>query len=253
MVISVRHCAKRVKSAERTKLTKQIKRTKRKQGEDNENRQRQTAYRSERQRTHVGTNLRANGNQRAVRIIIERREYHFAMATIASSPATGRIVGEPVIRDNPFVGAGNVHDVVVTGGIQLARRVLFEQHARFAPGPMQRFGRRVLDAVFRLPGVVFRPAGVADTVALVNPDGSAEDPSSYPAFVDIRMSCHAAACQPRAPSSATHWFPASPLSVRQTGNTEAGDAPSCSAQYERLSPMQYSFEIKHACRSAPFT
>ena len=36
MVISVRHCAKRVKSAERTKLTKQIKRTKRKQGEDNE-------------------------------------------------------------------------------------------------------------------------------------------------------------------------------------------------------------------------
>lgn len=36
MVISVRHYAKRVKSAERTKLTKQIKRTKRKQGEDNE-------------------------------------------------------------------------------------------------------------------------------------------------------------------------------------------------------------------------
>ena len=34
MVISVRHYAKRVKSAERTKLTKQIKRTKRKQGED---------------------------------------------------------------------------------------------------------------------------------------------------------------------------------------------------------------------------
>ena len=42
---------------------------------------------------------------------------------------------EPVIRDNPFVGAGNIHDVMVTGGIQLARRVLFDQHARFAPGP----------------------------------------------------------------------------------------------------------------------
>ena len=94
MAISVRHCAKRVKSAERTKLTKRIKRTKRKQGEDN--------------------------------------EYHCAMTAIASSPATGRIVGEPVIRDNPFVGAGNVHDVVMTGGIQLARRVLFKQHAHIS-------------------------------------------------------------------------------------------------------------------------
>ena len=44
MVIRVRHYAKRVKSAERTKLTKQIKRTKRKQGEAT-NRQRQTDYR----------------------------------------------------------------------------------------------------------------------------------------------------------------------------------------------------------------
>lgn len=76
--------------------------------------------------------MRADGNQRAVRIVVKRREYHFAMTAIASSPATGRIVGEPVIRDNPFVGAGNVHDVVVTGGIQLVRRVLFEQHARSA-------------------------------------------------------------------------------------------------------------------------
>lgn len=252
MVISVRHCAKRVKSAERTKLTKQVKRTKRKQGEDNE--QTETDSLQVRTSANARRNQLAGGREpasrqdcsQAARIPL-RDDSH------RPNPAAGRIVGEPVIRDNPFVGAGNVHDVVMTGGIQLARRVLFEQHARFAPGPMQRFGRRVLDAVFRLPGVVFRPAGVADTVALVNPDGSAEDPSSYPAFVDIRMSCHAAACQPRAPSSATHWFPASPLSVRQTGNTEAGDAPSCSAQYERLSPMQYSFEIKHACRSAPFT
>ncbi len=121
MVISVRHCAKRVKSAERTKLTKQIKRTKRKQGEDHRG---QSTYRSERQRTHVGTNLRADGNQRAVRIVVKRREYHFAMTAIASSPATGRIVGEPVIRDNPFVGAGNIHDVMVTGGTAAgARRV----------------------------------------------------------------------------------------------------------------------------------
>ena len=63
---------------------------------------------------------------------------------------------------------------MVTGGIQLARRVLFDQHARFAPGPMQRFGHRVLDAVFRLSGVVLRPAGVVDAVALVNPDGFTE-------------------------------------------------------------------------------
>ena len=58
MVISVRHCAKRVKSAERTKLTKQIKRTKRKQGEAT-NRQRQT------DRLQVRTPANARRNQLA--------------------------------------------------------------------------------------------------------------------------------------------------------------------------------------------
>ena len=89
MVISVRHCAKRVKSAERTKLTKQIKRTKRKQGEAT-NRQRQTDYRSERQRTHVGTNLRAEQLPGIVRL---RCSHSWQVSPYDSGGRFRRLVG----------------------------------------------------------------------------------------------------------------------------------------------------------------
>ena len=86
---SVRHCAKRVKSAERTKLTKQIKRTKRKQGEAT-NRQRQTDYRSERQRTHVGTNLRAEQLPGIVRL---RCSHSWQVSPYDSGGRFRRLVG----------------------------------------------------------------------------------------------------------------------------------------------------------------
>lgn len=81
--------AKRVKSAERTKLTKQIKRTKRKQGEAT-NRQRQTDYRSERQRTHVGTNLRAEQLPGIVRL---RCSHSWQVSPYDSGGRFRRLVG----------------------------------------------------------------------------------------------------------------------------------------------------------------
>ena len=79
-----------------------------------------------------------------------------------------------MVGDDPFVGAGDVDDVVVPGAVQLVRRILLDQGAGLAPRAVQGVAHRVLDAVLGVAGVVLRPARVVDAVALVDPERLAE-------------------------------------------------------------------------------
>ena len=85
-----------------------------------------------------------------------------------------------MVGDDPLVGAGDVHNVMVSRGVQAAFGSRHDKRHRIAPRAGKRTGRRVFDAIGFLARVVLRPGSVVDTLPFVDPNGFAEV-ARYPA------------------------------------------------------------------------